>query len=106
MGGSTPCRRDKCAHAHPASCTRTRARTRARAHARTHSHTHETRARAPATAERQIDGEEIKVQQPRQNRKKKVKGRIYQKLKKGQIEEGEVGDGVEDMAEDKVSARR
>ena len=51
-------------------------------------------------------GEEIKVAQPRINRKKKMKGRIYQKLKKGQIEEGEVGDGVEDMAEDKVSARR
>lgn len=61
---------------------------------------------ARPTLERQIGGEEIKVAQPRINRKKKMKGRIYQKLKKGQIEEGEVGDGVEDMAEDKVSARR
>jgi uncharacterized protein YndB with AHSA1/START domain len=40
--------------------------------------------------------------QPRQNRKKKVKGRIYQKMKKAADDEGEVGDVMEDIAEDKV----
>ena len=83
---------------------RAHAHVHAHARARTHAHTHTLtrRAHAPATAERQIDGEEIKVQQPRQNRKKKVKGRIYQKLKKAADDEGEVGDVMEDIAEDKV----
>ena len=45
---------------------------------------------ARPTLERQIDGEEIKVPQPRQNRKKKMKGRIYQKMKKAKDDEGEV----------------
>jgi essential nuclear protein 1 len=57
---------------------------------------------AAITTERQIEGEEIKVMQPRQNRKKKVKGRIYQKMKKAADDEGEVGDVMEDIAEDKV----
>ena len=47
-------------------------------------------------------GEEIKVAQPRQNKKKKLKGRIYQKLKKAKDDEGEVGDVMDDIAEAKV----
>ena len=50
----------------------------------------------------QIGGEEIKIAQPRQNRKKKVKGRIYQKMKKAGDEDGDVEDVLEDIAEDKV----
>jgi hypothetical protein len=47
-------------------------------------------------------GEEIKVAQPRQNKKKKLKGRIYQKLKKAKDDEGDVGDVMDDIAEAKV----
>jgi hypothetical protein len=47
-------------------------------------------------------GEEIKVAQPRQNKKKKLKGRIYQKLKKAKDDEGEVGDVMDDIAEAQV----